>query len=326
MTMHNNTKYTFNGSETLEKIREGFGFFEVWTGEDEQNIFIPVTVGEVRVTIEDLQSDDNTKKTPLHHLVAKCWSETSGDYKLKYNISKKEYLDFVNTHKKDEGRLNLFLKYTKTDLRLRKIPKEKHIDVRMSDDLYAQICRDADACNMKPSVYLRNLAEKKRPRKALTEEEFSFMQDFVTVYRNYENFFSATKGVMKGMTPQQKFEYIIEGNSYRWWRKFLLEGLPIMKRMIDGQRMYSNSVWKDAQGKQLPKYEREVIALVPHGTDEYKVVFAHRPNPKGWTGRNIDTGVSTHYTPQLYDIGGWNQPDVAFWLDVNIPKQEKKEE
>ena len=324
--MDNDSKYTFNASETLDKVREDFGFCEVWTDDSDQKLFVPVSVDEVRVTVDVLQPGDDIKKPTLHHLVAKCWSEAAGEYNLDYIISKKEYLDFINTHKRDEFRLNLFLKYSKKNLQVRKARKTKHIDVRMTDDLYAQICKDAEACKLEPSAYLRDLAKKKRPRKALSEEEFSVMQDFVTVYHNYENFFNATKGLMKGMTPQQKLEYIIEGNAYRWWRKFLIEGLPIMKRMIDGQRMYSNRTWKEAEGKQLPKFEREVIALVPHGADEYKVVFAHRPNPKGWTGRNTDTGEVTHYTPQLYGEGGWNQPNVKYWLDVNLPKQGKKEE
>ena len=215
--------------------------------------------------VDAAQPDGELKKATLYHLTAKCWNKASGDFTLDYIISKKEYLEFLNTHKRDEVRLNLFLKYSKKDLQVRKARKSKHIDVRMTDDLYEQICKDAAACNLDPSVYLRELAKKSRPRKSLSEEESSVMQDFVAVYHNYDNFFNATKGVMKGLTPQQKLEYMIEGNTYRTWRKFLLEGLPIMKRMIDGQRMYSNSVWKDAQGKQLPKYDREVIALVPHG-------------------------------------------------------------
>lgn len=326
MPMDNDSKYTFNGSQTLDKVREDFAFCEVWTDDTGQKLFVPVTVGEVRVTVDERQPGEDINKPLHHHLIAKCWSEASGDSSLDYIISKKEYLEFINTHKRDEVRLNIFLKYSKEDLTVRKVRKTKHIDVRMTDDLYSQICKDAKACKLDPSAYLRELAKKKHPRKALSEEEFSVMQDFSAVYHNYENFFNATKGIMRGMKPQQKLEYIIEGNAYKWWRKFLLEGLPIMKRMIDGQRMYSNNVWKDAKGKQLPKYEREVIALVPHGTDEYKVVFAHRLNPKGWTGRNVDTGEITHYQPQTYDAGGWNQPDVAYWLDVNIPKQEKQED
>lgn len=325
MPMDKDRKYTFNASEALDKSRVDFGFYEVY-GENDQKLFVPTSVSEVGVYVDAAQPDGELKKATLYHLTAKCWNKASGDFTLDYIISKKEYLEFLNTHKRDEVRLNLFLKYSKKDLQVRKARKSKHIDVRMTDDLYEQICKDAAACNLDPSVYLRELAKKSRPRKSLSEEESSVMQDFVAVYHNYDNFFNATKGVMKGLTPQQKLEYMIEGNTYRTWRKFLLEGLPIMKRMIDGQRMYSNSVWKDAQGKQLPKYDREVIALVPHGDEGYKVVFAHRPNPKGWTGRNVDTGEVTHYTPQLYDVGGWNQPKVKYWLDVNIPKQEKQED
>ena len=36
---------------------------------------------------------------------------------------------------------------------------------------------------------------------------------------------------------------------------------------------------------------------------------------------NIDTNEVTHYTPKLYDKGGWNVPDIAYWLDVELPKE-----
>ena len=72
--------------------------------------------------------------------------------------------------------------------------------------------------------------------------------------------------------------------------------------------------WKDAQGDDLPEIDREVIALLDNG----KVVFAHRP-PEYWDGKNIDTGKVTRYYPKTYDKGGWNQPDVKWWLDCQIP-------
>ena len=28
-----------------------------------------------------------------------------------------------------------------------------------------------------------------------------------------------------------------------------------------------------------------------------------------------------HYTPKTYDKGGWNIPDVKYWLDVELPKE-----
>lgn len=74
--------------------------------------------------------------------------------------------------------------------------------------------------------------------------------------------------------------------------------------------------WKPADGDDLPEIDREVIALL----DNDKVVFAHRPNPNGWDGKSLSTGKVEHYTPKTYDNGGWNIPDVKFWLDVELPK------
>lgn len=319
--MDDNSKYIFYGSATLAKVRGNCQFCEelqdVETG---KKMYIPVDVGEVHVTVGE---DEN--KNPLYHLIAKCWSETSGNYTLDFIITKKEYLDFINNRKRIKSRLNIFLKYSKEALSVRKITKDKDLDIRMKLDLYNQLAKDAEDCKMAISAYARMLLDGKRPRKALNDEEYAIMQDFVAVYRNYENFFNAAQGTLKGMTPAQKLNYIIEGRAYSWWRKFLMEGLPIMQRMIDGQRMYSNNSWKDAEGKQLPKYDRDVIALVTHGT-EYKVVFAHRPNPKGYDGKSIIDGTVTHHTPKIYGKGGWNQPDVKYWLDVVIPKQSEKEE
>ena len=75
-------------------------------------------------------------------------------------------------------------------------------------------------------------------------------------------------------------------------------------------------LWKSAEGPDLPIFDREVIALLDNG----KVVFAHRP-PEYWDGKDIDTGKVTRYYPKTYDKGGWNIPDVKFWLDVKLPKE-----
>lgn len=74
-----------------------------------------------------------------------------------------------------------------------------------------------------------------------------------------------------------------------------------------------NSPWKDAQGDDLPEIDREVIAILDNG----KVVFAHRP-PEYWDGKNIVTGKVTRNYPKTYDKGGWNIPNVKYWLDYDI--------
>lgn len=92
------------------------------------------------------------------------------------------------------------------------------------------------------------------------------------------------------------------------------------------------SLWKPADGDDLPKIDREVIALIrldgffqipPDEPVEltYKVVFAHRPNPDGWDGKSLTTGKVEHYTPKTYGKCGWNIPDIVYWLDVELPKE-----
>ena len=86
-------------------------------------------------------------------------------------------------------------------------------------------------------------------------------------------------------------------------------------------------LWKPADGEDLPEIDREVVAFqetFPTDVDVpslFKIVMAHRPNPKGYDGKSITTGQVEHYTPKTYDKGGWNIPDVKYWLDCSIPKE-----
>lgn len=84
------------------------------------------------------------------------------------------------------------------------------------------------------------------------------------------------------------------------------------------------SLWKEAQGDDLPDIDREVIVLLQDDPDDnihMKVAIGHRPNPKGWDGKSLLTGEVTHYDVKTYDKGGWNQPNVVYWLDLNLPKK-----
>lgn len=99
------------------------------------------------------------------------------------------------------------------------------------------------------------------------------------------------------------------------------------------REIYCATPWKDAQGDDLPEIDREVVVLIKYDAqrnihDEeyptYRVGFGHRPNPNGWDGKNIDTNEVTHYTPKLYDKGGWNAPNIVYWLDARLPYEENK--
>lgn len=85
----------------------------------------------------------------------------------------------------------------------------------------------------------------------------------------------------------------------------------------DGAKWKVENLWKPADGDDLPILDREVIALLDNG----KVVFAHRP-PEYWDGKDIVTGKVTRHYPKTYDKGGWNIPDVKWWLDCSLPNME----
>lgn len=89
---------------------------------------------------------------------------------------------------------------------------------------------------------------------------------------------------------------------------------------LGDDRLFSG-LWKPTDCDELPEIDREVIALVWEN-EHYKVVFAHRP-PKYWNGKNIITNKVTRYEPKRYDKGGWNQPNVKWWLDLELPKTEE---
>lgn len=92
-----------------------------------------------------------------------------------------------------------------------------------------------------------------------------------------------------------------------------------------GANWQMENLWKDAQGDDLPEINREVIVLVKaspeHDDGVLKVAFGHRPR-EYWDGENVLTGEVTRYYPKRYDKGGWNQPNVVFWLDMELPINE----
>jgi hypothetical protein len=87
----------------------------------------------------------------------------------------------------------------------------------------------------------------------------------------------------------------------------------------DGAKWQKEHLWKPADGNDLPEIDREVIALFDNDKVGY-IGYAHRP-PEYWDGKNIDTDKVTRYYPKRYDGGGWNAPDVKWWLDVKLPQE-----
>ena len=71
--------------------------------------------------------------------------------------------------------------------------------------------------------------------------------------------------------------------------------------------------WYDAQGDNVPEYGREVIVIGMDG----KIFYGHRPDPK-----EVTMVEGKPYHAKTYDKNGWNWPDIALWLDVEIPEEQ----
>ena len=98
----------------------------------------------------------------------------------------------------------------------------------------------------------------------------------------------------------------------------------IAEQFLDGADWLKNNLWKDAQGKELPEIDREVVALQGLNGGSYRIVFAHRP-VESYIGKDIFTGKETERFPKRYDKGKWNMPDVKWWLDLPLPYEKKGE-
>lgn len=136
----------------------------------------------------------------------------------------------------------------------------------------------------------------------------------------------AVKALQKEPVSENLFEASTE---YATTGEILANGKEMIdfqkqKAFIAGAKWQKEYLWKSAYGDDLPEYEREVIVFTQNFPDDagiMKVAIAHRPDPKGWDGKSITTGKVEHYTPKTYGNGGWNIPDVIFWLDCAMPKE-----
>ncbi len=103
------------------------------------------------------------------------------------------------------------------------------------------------------------------------------------------------------------------------WLKDALPTLAAAKSFIKGAEWLERNLWHDAQGDDLPDVDEEVIVLCDNG----KVCFGHRPKPDGEVWKHPDGTLEQVYF-ETYGKGGWNIPDVRWWLDCVLPNMEEE--
>jgi hypothetical protein len=97
--------------------------------------------------------------------------------------------------------------------------------------------------------------------------------------------------------------------------------MNINPSFISGAEWVLNNLWKPADGEDLPEIDKEVIALI-ETFGHYKVIFAHRVDENAEIHTSIN-GKPLVLHPKKHDKGGWNIPDIKWWLDLELPKIEE---
>ena len=155
-----------------------------------------------------------------------------------------------------------------------------------------------------------NILEKNKMKQELTKERAASIATKVLLNLYAESMPSVAKIVNAEAEIRNGNE---EG--YTTLCEALAGARGFMQDLMDA--MGNGHLWHDAQGDYLPIYDREVIVLCDDGHGGYKVCFGHRP-VEYVAGVSYD-GKMTYMEAKTYDKGGWNIPDVKWWLDLDLP-------
>lgn len=118
-----------------------------------------------------------------------------------------------------------------------------------------------------------------------------------------------------------KLEVAAHEYAYKFhsWLKAALPTMAAVESFERGVEWRNANLWHDAQGDDLPPVGEKVIVLCDNG----KVCFGHRPY-EYVAGVSYD-GKMTYMEAKTYGKGGWNIPEVKWWLDVELPNMEEQQ-
>lgn len=126
---------------------------------------------------------------------------------------------------------------------------------------------------------------------------------------------SARLGVLKNLAREKGDSALVEK---------IEEELEWLCSLFDSEQAEKDLGWHSVD-ECLPEIDEEVIALTNQMNGKTldtarRICYAHRPDPKGWDGRSLDTGEVKHYDVVTYN--GWNVPGVRYWMPCpKIPEE-----
>lgn len=208
----NETIYKVNGDDFLKKHHPEKSFFL----KKQDGIWHPVSVGKIWVS-------NFNKVFKICALV--------DSVRHTYEISEEQWKKWLKL-KSDNKRMSVLIDAA-DDLKIRKIPASKHIDLRVRKDFYDKIAADAEICKLPISVYCRYLLEGSQPKAAFTDEEKENIIALVNFQQNLKNYANAMKAVSYKIPAEQRPFWIIEGVAYTEYRRIIKETLLYIDKVIN---------------------------------------------------------------------------------------------
>lgn len=165
------TRYKYNGLALLAALDSNKGFFYKRTDSLKRSprkySFEPIKVFDVTIS-------GGPEKFYLHAMIA-----ASGDICMKRNdfeISEGDYKKFQQTKSK-WFRLELLTKASNGLIVTKKVVANKHVDIRMTQELYDTLSEEAEKCKIPLSEYCRKQLEGKKPVAAFTDNELKMLEN-----------------------------------------------------------------------------------------------------------------------------------------------------
>lgn len=225
MEYNKETRYRFDGESLLREVAPDKKFYVRIRQKHEEGEakfkYIPAKVASVWVS-------GGPHDFFLH--VEKKWGAISNFMEDRFPISEEDYKLFQR--KDGTYRLKLLSKASGGNIVIRKNVASKHIDIRVTPELYAKLANDAEKCNMPLSDYCREHLKGKRPRAALDDAERELVNKTERLCSHLSRFSSAMKGVLKEMSPDERLHYIMFGKSFEEYRKYIDQAVKLLNNFL----------------------------------------------------------------------------------------------
>lgn len=219
------TIYQFNADAYLKSIDPELHFYEriekFIDGGHSEMVWEKISVGKVWITT-------GPKNCQIHADIDSLGLEDV----LTKEITPVQYRKFLN-YKGDKRRLNMFLDLWKGQVWMRREKATKHVDIRVTPDLYNELEEAAKTCSKNLSNYCRDILKGKVPKAALSDEEKKLVNELVAIRNDIVHFRNALTGHLAGMPKQQRLSILIEGKSLSWYRENIVRSLAILNRFVD---------------------------------------------------------------------------------------------